>query len=99
MESSYDLVYIYDGPNTSSPLIGTYDSSNPPTTVFGTTASGALTVRLTSDGVVQFCGFEAAIGCMTMVPPQARPELPDYQPRQRRGQQQRGLLLPYRCYP
>jgi subtilase family serine protease len=75
VESGYDLVYIYDGPNTSSPLIGTYDSSNPPTTVFGTTASGALTVRLTSDGVVQFGGFEATIGCVTTVPPQAQADL------------------------
>ena len=71
VDSGYDLVYIYDGPNTSSPLIGTYGSSNSHTTVFGITASGALTVRLTSDGVEQFCGSEAAIGCMTTVPPQA----------------------------
>ena len=72
MESGYYLVYIYDGPSTSSPLIGTYDSSNPPPTVFGTTASGALTVRLTPDGVVQFGGFEVTIGCVTTVPPQAQ---------------------------
>ena len=72
MESGYDLVYTYDGPSTSSPLIGTYDSSNSLTTVFGTTASGALAVRLTSDGVVQFGGFEATIGCVTTVPPQAQ---------------------------
>ena len=75
VESGYDLVYIYDGPTTGSPLIGTYDSNNPPTTVYGTTASGALTVRLTSDGIVQFAGFEATIGCVTTVPPQAQADL------------------------
>ena len=75
VEAGYDLVYIYDGPTTGAPLIGTYDSSNPPTTVFGTTASGALTVRLTSDGIIQFAGFEATIGCVTTVPPQAQADL------------------------
>jgi subtilase family serine protease len=75
VESYYDHVYIYDGTSTSSPLIGTYDSSTPPTTVYGTTASGALTVLLTSDGVGQFTGFEATIGCVTTVPPQAQADL------------------------
>lgn len=75
VEAGYDAVYIYDGPNTSSPLIGTYNTNTPPTTVYGTTASGALTVRLTSDGVGQYSGFSAAIACVTTVPPQAQADL------------------------
>jgi subtilase family serine protease len=75
VETYYDHVYIYDGTSTSAPLIGTYDSSTPPTTVYGTTASGALTVQLTSDGVNQLSGFEATIGCVTTVPPQAQADL------------------------
>ncbi|MBO2012402.1 CARDB domain-containing protein [Hymenobacter negativus] len=75
VETYYDRVSIYDGTSTSAPLIGTYDSSTPPTTVYGTTASGALTVQLTSDGVGQFNGFAATIGCVTTVPPQAQADL------------------------
>ncbi|WP_201985264.1 CARDB domain-containing protein [Hymenobacter rubidus] len=75
VEAYYDHVYIYDGSNISAPLIGSYDSSNPPTTVYGTTASGALTVQLTSDGIGQYSGFAATIGCVTTVPPQAQADL------------------------
>ncbi|GAB3581932.1 CARDB domain-containing protein [Hymenobacter daeguensis] len=75
VEPGYDAVRIYDGTTTTAPLIGTYDSNNPPTTVYGTTASGALTVLLTSDGVAQYSGFAATIGCVTTVPPQPQPDL------------------------
>ena len=68
VETGYDWVYIYDGSTTSAPLIGSYNSANQPGTVYGTSASGALTVRLTSDGVVQQNGFAATIGCVTTVP-------------------------------
>lgn len=75
VESGYDWVYIYDGSSVNAPLIGAYNSSNPPGTVYGTTALGALTVRLTSDGVMQLNGFVAAIDCVTTVPPQAQADL------------------------
>ena len=75
VETGYDNLYVYDGPNTAAPLLGTYNSSNQPGTLYGTTASGALTVRLTSDNVVQYDGFEATIGCVATVPPQAQPDL------------------------
>jgi subtilase family serine protease len=75
VEPGYDAVRIYDGATVSAPLIGTYDSNNMPPTVYGTTASGALTVLLTSDGIVQYNGFEATIGCVTTVPPQAQADL------------------------
>ena len=75
VETYYDHVYIYDGVNISAPLIGSYDSSNPPTTVYGTTTSGALTVQLTSDGIGQYSGFAATIGCVTTVPPQPQADL------------------------
>ncbi|HEX8329206.1 MAG TPA: CARDB domain-containing protein [Hymenobacter sp.] len=75
VETGYDAVSIYDGANTNAPLIGTYDSSNPPTTVYGTSTSGALTVRLASDGIVQQNGFSASIACVTSVPPPAQSDL------------------------
>ncbi|MDQ2769535.1 MAG: T9SS type A sorting domain-containing protein [Bacteroidota bacterium] len=75
VETGYDYLYVYDGTSTSAPLIGTYNSSYQPGTLYGTTASGALTVRLSSDNVVQYDGFEATIGCVATVPPQAQPDL------------------------
>ena len=75
VEPGYDHVYIYDGSTTTAPLIGSYDTNNPPPTVYGTTASGALTVVLTSDGIVQYSGFSATIGCVTTVPPQPQADL------------------------
>ncbi|GAA4042386.1 hypothetical protein GCM10022409_30480 [Hymenobacter glaciei] len=75
VESYYDHLYVYDGTSTAAPLLGSYDSYNQPGTLYGTTASGALTVRLTSDGVGQYAGFAATIGCVTTIPPQAQPDL------------------------
>ena len=75
LETYYDHLYVYDGTSTSAPLIGSYDSYNQPGTLYGTTASGALTVLLTSDGSGQFDGFAATIGCVTTLPPQAQPDL------------------------
>ncbi len=75
VEPYYDHVYVYDGTSTAAPLIASYDSNNQPGTLYGTTASGALTVRLTSDGIVQYDGFAATISCVTTIPPQAQPDL------------------------
>ena len=75
VEPYYDHLYVYDGTSTAARLIGSYDSNNQPGTLYGTTASGALTVRLTSDGIAQYAGFAATIGCVTTVPPQAQPDL------------------------
>ena len=47
METGYDWVYIYDGTTVNAPLIGAYNSSSQPGTVYGTSASGALTLRMT----------------------------------------------------
>lgn len=69
---SSDSLLIYDGPNTSSPLIGAYNSSNAPTG-FGAVASwanatGCLTFVFKSDGANQGTGWEANITCAS--PPQ-----------------------------
>ncbi len=67
-----DTLYVYDGPNTSSPLIGAYNSSTNPTG-FGATASwantsGCLTFVFVSDGAIEGEGWEANIQCFQ--PPQ-----------------------------
>jgi M6 family metalloprotease-like protein len=59
----YDYLNIYNGPSTSSPLIGTYCGNNTPGTVESTDPSGALTFRFHADGAVTGTGWEALITC------------------------------------
>ncbi|MBU1718300.1 MAG: hypothetical protein KKA07_04440, partial [Bacteroidetes bacterium] len=62
-ETGYDYLYIYDGPTTSHPLIGTYSGSAAPGIVQSTGTS--LTFRFNSDGSNQYSGFMANISCTT----------------------------------
>lgn len=67
IESNFDFLTIYDGPNTFSPLIGTFTGTTSPGTIAATLANGGcLTFEFTSDGSVTDIGWEAAISC---VPP------------------------------
>tara|TARA_R110000850_G_scaffold277086_1_gene422458 strand:- start:204355 stop:207537 length:3183 start_codon:yes stop_codon:yes gene_type:complete len=82
VEANWDALYVYDGPDTSSPLIS---SGNPPTTsgfpaggFYGTDIpgpfasthpSGALTFRFLSDGSVPRPGWVADVVCAPVPPP------------------------------
>ena len=59
----YDWIMIYDGPNTGSPLIGTYCNSNVPGTITSTT--GPLTIVFDSDGNTTGSGWAASVNCFT----------------------------------
>jgi len=63
IENGWDFLYIYDGPNISSPLIGVYTGTTSPGTV--TSSSGCLTIRFTSDGSGVAAGWVAAISCVS----------------------------------
>ncbi len=53
----YDNMKIYDGPNTSSPIIGTYCNNNlPPSTIASTGSS--ITILFSSDPGLEESGFE-----------------------------------------
>ena len=74
LENNWDFLYIYNGPSTASPLIGTYTGTNNPGTV---TATGTcITIRFTSDGSVTMAGWAASIGCGTPPPPPPPPPGP-----------------------
>jgi len=65
-----DTLFIYDGPNTSSPLIGWYNNSHPLTipnnivqaSIYNT--SGSLTFRFKTNGSNVRAGWDAAIACV-----------------------------------
>jgi PKD repeat protein len=68
-ESGYDFLYIYDGPSTSSALIGTYSGTTSPGTMVSTHSTGALTFVFTSDGSVTRQGWAAGVSCVNAPPP------------------------------
>lgn len=62
-----DTLYVYDGPNVNSPLLGAHNSSNSPNG-FGHQASwnnpsGCLTIRFSSDGTTNGTGWGANVSC------------------------------------
>ncbi|HMU18376.1 MAG TPA: PKD domain-containing protein [Bacteroidia bacterium] len=63
LESNFDFLRIYNGPNTASPLIGSYTGTTSPGVVTGT--SGCLTFVFTSDGSINHAGWTASISCVT----------------------------------
>lgn len=62
MESSYDYVYIYDGPNTSSPLLASYTGTTLPASV--TSTGPSITVKQYSDQAVNDVGFTMQWTCV-----------------------------------
>ena len=66
IENNYDYFYIYDGPNTSSPLLGTYTGSSTPPDF--TSTGQYLTFRFTSDNIVTRPGYAIALTCVDPPP-------------------------------
>ncbi|MFM7078695.1 MAG: CUB domain-containing protein, partial [Bacteroidota bacterium] len=66
LESNFDFVDVYNGSNTSAPLIGSFTGTTLPGVV--TASSGCLTLVFTSDGSVVSTGFAATISCVPCVP-------------------------------
>lgn len=62
--ATFDHLSIYDGPNTGSPLIGTYGGTTSPGTIIATN-TGDLTFVWHSDGSVTYAGWDATISCFT----------------------------------
>jgi len=62
IEKDFDFVFIYNGPSTSSPLLGTFTGTNSPGII--TATSGCLTIRFSSDYTVNRGGWKAYINCI-----------------------------------
>ncbi len=55
LENSLDFLSIYNGPSAASPLLGTYTGTTLPPSLNAT--NGAVTLVMTSDNTVAYCGF------------------------------------------
>ena len=62
-ESCCDDLTVYDGPDTSSTVFGTYAGSTIPDPITSSHSSGALTFVFDSDVSLQYGGYEIAISC------------------------------------
>lgn len=71
LENNFDNLRIYDGSNTSAPLLGTFTGTNLPPQFISTATNGCLTFNFTSDTSVVRPGWDATILC---VPPPACPQ-------------------------
>ena len=61
VENGWDFLTVYDGPNSSSPLIGTFSGSIPPGII--TSTNGCLTFVFDSDFSITDSGWAANISC------------------------------------
>lgn len=66
-ESGYDTLFIYNGPNTFAPLIGSYHGASGPSTI--NAASGSMTLKFKSDGATTSTGWVSNWTCSTFDPP------------------------------
>ncbi len=63
-EADADLLTIYDGPNTSSGLIGVFSGTTIPAPLSTSTNSGGcMTLQFTSNGSDTHTGFQANVAC------------------------------------
>jgi hypothetical protein len=71
LETTYDYLYVYDGANTSAPLLATLNGTTIPSNMSATNSSGQLTIRWTSDisNVGAWGGFLASVTSITLPTP------------------------------
>ena len=64
-ENPWDRLVIHDGPNISSPIIGTYSGTTLPGGGTINSTTGSLTIRQITDNFVSLPGFVATWACTT----------------------------------
>ncbi len=65
-ELNYDYLYIYEGPDDSYPLFGSYTGSSLPNGGTIVINSSAVTIKHSSDPYVNGTGFEISWSCLTV---------------------------------
>lgn len=73
IENGWDFLYIYDGPNASSPLIPGSPFTGTISPGLVTSHTGCLTLHFTSDGSINDLGWTATISCGSCPPPPPPP--------------------------
>ena len=70
LETSYDYLYVYDGANTSAPLVATLNGTSLPNDIMATNSAGQLTLRWTTDisNVGTWGGFSANVNSEAVLP-------------------------------
>ncbi|MGB2142866.1 MAG: fibronectin type III domain-containing protein [Flavobacteriaceae bacterium] len=63
IESGWDFLTVYNGPDVSSTVLGTFSGDTIPDPISSTDATGALTFVFESDGSVNYPGYEILISC------------------------------------
>ncbi len=63
-----DILTIYNGPNTSSPVIGTYTIGTPPGTITSSNPTGQLTFDWVANNSGYAAGWAATISCISSRP-------------------------------
>ncbi len=64
LESCCDFLSVYDGSDTSAPLIGTYSGTDNPGTFTATNSEGSLTFAFISNDLGTSIGWEATVNCL-----------------------------------
>ncbi len=67
-ELNYDFLTIFNGPSSSSPILGQYSGSSLPPTFTSTHPSGALSFRFLSDNSEIRIGWDAQLSCIFPTP-------------------------------
>jgi hypothetical protein len=62
LENNYDYLYVYDGYDTNSTLLGSFTGSSLPTKI--TSSSSALTLKFISDGATTNAGWGIIYNCL-----------------------------------
>ena len=68
MEANFDYLFIYDGPNINSKLIGRYTGTTLPNGGEIVTSGGIVTFRQVTDGATTANGFEVDWKCIPRIP-------------------------------
>lgn len=70
-EATYDVLTIYNGPNTSGQVVGTYSGTTLPASFTSVSPDGCVTLMFTSDDLVNAAGWVASVTCAPRPAPPA----------------------------